>query len=71
MKVNYTIVIVKSGKWFAGYVKELSGANSQGKTIKEVKHNLKEAIKLIVKSNYKHFINGEKSLLEERIAVNL
>ncbi len=66
-----TIVIKKSGKWYAGYVKELPGAHSQGKTIKEVKKNLREAILLILDSNYRHFKNGEKKVLEERIAVNL
>jgi len=33
MRMNYTLVIVKSGNWYAGYVKELPGAHSQGKTI--------------------------------------
>ena len=44
MKRDYTAVIIKSGDWFAGTVKELSGVHSQGKTIEEVKENLKEAV---------------------------
>lgn len=71
MLTDYTIVIVKSGSWYAGYVRELPGAHSQGKTIKEVKTNLKEAIKMILESNYGHFIKGQKKVLEERIAVNV
>ncbi|MCH8317794.1 MAG: type II toxin-antitoxin system HicB family antitoxin [Bacteroidetes bacterium] len=55
MLANYTIIIVKSEDWYAGYVKELPGAHSQGKTIDEVKENLKEAIKMILESNYNHF----------------
>lgn len=69
MVTNYTIVIVKSGDWYAGYVKELPGAHSQGKSIKEVKANIKEAIKMIVASNYRHFIKGQKKVLEEKISV--
>jgi len=68
---NYTIVIVKSGNWYAGYVKELPGAHSQGKTIKAVKENLKEAIKMILEANYKHFIEGRNKVLEERIAIRI
>ncbi|MCD6423546.1 MAG: type II toxin-antitoxin system HicB family antitoxin [Elusimicrobia bacterium] len=65
MVSNYTIVIIKSEKWYAGYVKELPGAHSQGRTIKEVKENLKEAIKMILEANYRHFIKGKKKVLEE------
>ncbi len=55
MVSNYTIVIVKSGGWYAGYVKELPGAHSQGKTVKEVRENLKEAIRMIVDANRSNF----------------
>ncbi|MCD6311665.1 MAG: type II toxin-antitoxin system HicB family antitoxin [Elusimicrobia bacterium] len=55
MVSNYTIVIVKSEGWYAGYVKELPGAHSQGKTVKEVRENLKEAIRMIVDANRSNF----------------
>lgn len=71
MLTNYTIVIVKSEGWYAGYVKELPGAHSQGRTVKEVKENLKEAVKMILGANYRHFLKGQKKVLEERIAVNV
>ncbi len=71
MLTNYTIVIVKSEGWYAGYVKELPGAHSQGRTVKEVKENLKEAVKMILEANYRHFLKGQKKVLEERIAVNV
>jgi predicted RNase H-like HicB family nuclease len=54
MRHHYTAVIVKCGEWFAGTVKELTGVHTQGKTIAEVKENLKEAIALIIESNVKH-----------------
>lgn len=40
MRSNYTIVIVKNESWYAGYVKELPGAHSQGKTVEEVRENM-------------------------------
>ncbi|MDI6733001.1 MAG: type II toxin-antitoxin system HicB family antitoxin [Planctomycetota bacterium] len=71
MSINYTMVIVKLGSWYAGYVKELPGAHSQGKTIAEVKENIKEAIRMILASNYRHFVKGQKKVLEEKIAVTV
>jgi len=71
MRSSYTIVVVKSEDWYAGYVKELPGAHSQGKTVKEVKENLKEAIKMVLESNYRHFISGRRKILEERVTVNV
>ncbi len=44
----FTAVIQKKGHWYIGTVKELSAANSQGRTLSEVRRNLKEAVQLIV-----------------------
>ncbi|HLC16874.1 MAG TPA: type II toxin-antitoxin system HicB family antitoxin [Thermodesulfovibrionia bacterium] len=52
--MNYTAVIFKEQNWYAGFLKEIPGANSQGKTIEEVIENLEEAAKLILESNIKH-----------------
>ncbi|MFC2130178.1 type II toxin-antitoxin system HicB family antitoxin [Bacteroidota bacterium] len=71
MKKEYTAIMVKSGDWYAGTVKELSGVHSQGKTIEELKENLKEAIKLIVESHTKHFIGLSDCFIEEQIAVEI
>jgi len=48
---EYTAVIEKHGNWFAAYVEELPGVNTQGRTLKQVRENLKEAIKLILQVN--------------------
>lgn len=71
MLSNYTAVIVKSGNWYAGFIKELPGAHSQGKTKEEVIENLKEAVKMIIESNYRHSIEGYKKVTEEKISVNI
>ena len=36
-----------------GWVQEIPGVNTQGKTLKEVKENLKEALLLILETNRK------------------
>ncbi|MFA5867868.1 MAG: type II toxin-antitoxin system HicB family antitoxin [Actinomycetota bacterium] len=51
MKSTFTAVFEKTDDWYIGYVEELPGANSQGKTLNEARENLKEAIELTLKSN--------------------
>jgi predicted RNase H-like HicB family nuclease len=47
-KSQFTTVISKKGRWYVGTVAELPGSNTQGRTVSEVKRNLKEAISLIL-----------------------
>ncbi len=44
-------VIEKRGRWYIGYVEELPGVNTQGRTLKEVRGNLNEALYLIIETN--------------------
>ena len=53
MTREFTGIYKKSGGWYLGWVEEIPGANSQGKTLKEVKENLKEALLLILETNKK------------------
>ena len=41
MERNFTAVIIKSDGWYSATVKELSGVNTPGSTLLEVKENLK------------------------------
>jgi predicted RNase H-like HicB family nuclease len=51
MKNQFTGVYKKSGKWYLGWVEEIPGVNTQGRTLKEAKENLKEALELIIETN--------------------
>jgi predicted RNase H-like HicB family nuclease len=42
MKKTITRVIRKSGCWYVGYIKEIPGVNTQGRTLAETRENLKE-----------------------------
>jgi predicted RNase H-like HicB family nuclease len=46
-----TAVFKKVGDWYVGYVEELSGANTQGRTLEEARENLREAVQLILLPN--------------------
>jgi len=41
----------KSGKWYVGWVEEIPGVNTQGKTLKECRKNLADALRLIIEVN--------------------
>ena len=45
---KYTAVFRQDGSWWMGYVEELPGANTQGRTLAEARENLKEAVSLIL-----------------------
>jgi predicted RNase H-like HicB family nuclease len=50
MEQLFEATIEKRDKWYIGWVDAVPGAFSQGKTIKEVEENLKEAVHLIIES---------------------
>jgi len=60
MKESLTAVFEESPQGYIAYVEELPGANTQGKTLKEAKENLIEAIQLVIQAN--------RQLAEEAIA---
>ena len=41
-------VYEKRGDWWIGYVEDLPGANTQGRTLEEARRNLEEAIRLVL-----------------------
>lgn len=47
----FTAVFEKHGKWYVGYVEEIPGVNTQGKTLAEARKNLREALFLILETN--------------------
>jgi predicted RNase H-like HicB family nuclease len=51
MTREFTANYKKSGKWYLGWIEEVPGANTQGRTLKEAKENLKEAVLLILETN--------------------
>jgi len=50
-KRQFTAVYRKSQGWYVGWVEEVPGAVTQGKTLKELKENLKEAVQLVIETN--------------------
>ncbi len=48
MHNEFTAVFERDGEWFIAYYPEIPGANGQGRTKEEARHNLADAIALIL-----------------------
>ena len=48
---QFTAVYQKRGRWYVGWVEEITGVNTQGKTLAETRKNLQEALSLIIEVN--------------------
>lgn len=44
----YSAIFERDGEWYVGWVPELPGANTQGRTLDEARENLREAIELVL-----------------------
>lgn len=69
-KQTFTAVYKKRGKWYLGWVEEIPGVNTQGKTLQEAKENLKDALLLILEVN-RSFLERELvgSVIREPLAI--
>ena len=52
MEKTFEATIEKREKWYIGWVEAVPGAFSQGRTIREVEENLKEAVELILETQH-------------------
>jgi len=73
MARQFTAVYKKSGKWYLGWIEEIPGVNTQGRTLKEAKENLREALLLILETNRilnkKEFPKGK--VIKEPLSISL
>ncbi|MBZ5694379.1 MAG: type II toxin-antitoxin system HicB family antitoxin [Acidobacteriia bacterium] len=72
MQREFTAVIEKKGRWYVGTVEEIPGVNTQGRTLAEVRRNLKEAVTLILEANRslvarQHTPQAKRELISVRI----
>ncbi len=51
MNASYTAVIQHEDSWWIGWVEEIPGVNSQGKTREELIENLRSALKEALEMN--------------------
>ena len=52
MKQRYhTIIKPEANGWFVGWVEEIPGALSQGRSLDECRHNLRDSLELLVETH--------------------
>jgi predicted RNase H-like HicB family nuclease len=72
MKRQFTSVIEKRGKWYVAFIEEIPGVNTQGRTLVEVRRNLKDALTLVLEANKELTAREVRSeAVREEIVVNV
>ncbi len=65
MKRNFTAVIKQDNGWWIGWIEEIPGVNSQGKTRRELVKNLRSALKEALEFNRADALSAAKTDYEE------
>lgn len=66
MKKAFTAVIKKDDGWWIGWIEEVPGVNSQGKTRAELVKNLRSALKEALEFNRADAISAAEEDYEEQ-----
>jgi predicted RNase H-like HicB family nuclease len=68
----HTIIKPQSTGWFVGWVEEIPGTITHGKSLDECRHNLREALKLMVETHRDEARLGlDASCLQESIEIDV
>ena len=68
---NYTAVFKRSGRWIVAWVEEIPGVLTQGKTMKEARKNLRDALSLMLECIREEAEREERGIKRESIRVTL
>ena len=70
MSSEFTAIIERDGNWYIAYCAEIPGANGQGRTKKQARESLAQAIKLILEDRRDDALRGLPSnALRETVTV--
>ena len=68
---EFTAIIEKDGDWYIAYCPEIPGANGQGKTKDKARHDLGEAIALILEDRRNDGLQGvPPNAIREKITIS-
>lgn len=65
MTPTYTAVIQRDGKWWIGWIEEVSGVNAQSRTRKELLADLKTGLNEALEMNRAEAISAANDAYEE------
>ncbi len=72
MARQLTAVYEKHGDWYTGYLEEIPGVNTQGRTKEEARANLEDALHMFLEANRelaRQNIVGKTDVIEEPFAL--
>jgi len=64
MESRYSAVVQQDGGWWIGWIEEIPGVNSQGRTRAELLENLKSALNEALEMNRADAVAAAKGLFE-------
>ncbi len=65
MASAYTAVIQRDGKWWIGWIEEITGVNAQARTRKELLEDLRSALKEALEMNRAEALSAANNAYEE------
>lgn len=65
MAATFTAVVQQDGDWWIGWVEEIPGVNSQGRTREELLENLRDALDEAIEMNREDARAAAKGTYEE------
>ena len=68
MNIKFTAIFREVAQGYIGFVEELPGANTQGKTLEEARTNLNEAVEMVLEANRmlaEESLRGQKVIREQ------
>ena len=65
MNASYTAIVQRDGAWWIGWVKEIPGVNSQGRTQEELIENLRSALEEALETNCADALSATSGEYEE------
>jgi predicted RNase H-like HicB family nuclease len=69
---QFTAVYKRTGKWYSAWIEEIPGVNTQGKTLREAKENLKEALRLVLETAHTMTESGgARNTVREPLAISI
>jgi predicted RNase H-like HicB family nuclease len=71
MKPSYTAVIQQRDPWWIGWIEEVPGVNSQGRTREELLENLHSALEEAVEMNRADALDAAQGAPYEEVSVSL
>ena len=73
MKQRYhTIIRPDQNGWFVGWVEEIPGAITQGRSLEECRHNLREALEILLETHRDEARQGlDERCIQEAIEIDV